>query len=138
MIRPPWRGGAVSLPRATQDNVTPKIGSRIYTPRLTPLAHLQAEITPWGYTLNKRDDYLIPHVYENNPHFPAASGHSETLGSGKCNYKGVQADRMSKKTWEENVSREGFLRSKAKILKMLEADRQALKAKLAKRSNETY
>lgn len=130
MIRPPWRGGAVSLPRATQEKITPKIGSRIYEPKLTPLAHLHQEVTPWGYTINTRDDYMIPKSHVNNPHFPAASGHTETLGAGSCNFKGVQGDRISKKTWEENVSQEGFLRSKTKILKMLEADRAALKERL--------
>lgn len=150
MSRPPWKGGAVSLvpyrvvskqtARNIQDNVTPKIGSenRHHDPTPTPLAHLHAETTPWGYTINTRDDYQIPHAYVNNSHFPAASGHGESLGSGSCNFNGVQADRISKKTWEENVSHEGFLKSKAKILKMLEADRRALKAKLAKRANETY
>jgi hypothetical protein len=130
MIRPPWRGGAVSLPRATQENITPKIGSRIYEPKLTPLAHLHQEINAQGYTINMRDDYMIPKSYVNNPHFPAASGHTETLGAGSCNFKGVQGDRISKKTWEENVSKEGFLKSKARILKLLEADRAALKAYL--------
>jgi hypothetical protein len=132
MIRPPWRGGAVSLPRATQDKITPKIGSenRHYEPKATPLAHLHQTTTSWGYTINTRDDYMIPKAYVNNPHFPAASGHTETLGAGSCNFKGVQGDRISKKTWEENVSREGFLRSKARILKLLEADRAALKAYL--------
>ena len=101
MIRSPWRNGSVSLPRATQDNITPKIGAKVYEtrpPYITP-----AIVRAVTYTLHAKNEYLVPKFYEKNPHFPAASGRAERLGSGSCNFRGVLDDRFSKNIWEENI-----------------------------------
>ena len=101
MIRSPWRNGSVSLPRATQDNITPKIGAKVYETR--PPYIKQEIVRAVTYTLNAKNEYLVPKFSENNPHFPLASGRAERLGSGSCNFRGVNDDRLSKVIWEENV-----------------------------------
>lgn len=101
MIRSPWRNGSAPLSRSTEDKITPKIGSKVYETRSS---YIRPEVVKAvAQTLNVKNEYLVPKFYENNPHFPAASGRAERLGSGSCNYKGVQDDRMSKVTWENNV-----------------------------------
>lgn len=125
MIRPSWRYGGISLPPLkSQYEITPKIGSesRHHEPYSSPLAHIYQERSYCGYTINRRDEYMVPPMYQNNPHFPAASGHTEKLGSGSCNTKGGMADRISKKTWEENISEEKFLQSREKIRKLIESE----------------
>ena len=130
--RPPWKGGAVSLPRSRQKEITPKIGSENrHNEQPLPLAHLHMDSG-----VNTRDNYKIPSCYANNPHFPGASGRLQREGEGWCNQNGILADRMSKKVWEENTSREAYWGSRQRILRLLEKDKQALKDKQRRNTNE--
>jgi len=73
-----------------------------------------------GRYMNVQHNYLIPNTHLNNPHFPSANGYTSKPGMGRCNYTGMMADAISKKTWEENVSEEQYLKTKARILKLIE------------------
>ena len=73
-----------------------------------------------GRMIHIPSGYLIPNTHLNNPHFPAANGRNTPAGAGRCNTTAMKLDAISKKTWEENVSTEQFLKTKARILKLID------------------
>ena len=82
-------------------------------------AHLNCVKHSSGRILNTRDDHLIPNSHLQNSHFPTSNGYSWRPGMAFTNYNGWKADAISKKTWEENISTEKYLESKAKCLAIL-------------------
>ena len=82
-------------------------------------AHLYCIKHSSGRILNVRDDHLLPNSYVNNPHFPSSNGYSWRPGMAITNYTGRKSDAISKQVWEENISNEKYLESKAKCVAIL-------------------
>lgn len=72
-----------------------------------------------GRMIHIPSGYLIPNTHLNNPHFPSASGCKTSAGAGRCNTTAMKLDAISKKTWEDNISTEQFLKTKSRILKLI-------------------